>query len=449
MKRKRQAGQALVFAAIGLTVMLGFAGLGIDLGVLRYQKRLQQTAADAAAIAGANQLRFGNTGITSTAQDAATKNGFTDGGSGNVGSCTTSAAIGTTCVQINSVETSGGPSSGPHSGNAKYVEAIVAEVRPTYFMKILKVDRQVVAARAVATMISETTSSGPGCIYTLGPPGTGVGVTNNGTPTVMAPTCGIYDGGDWTTNGKKVNIHAGEIGYVGSDTNNGGGTVTCTVTTAPCPEGGLPPVTDPLAGLPAPTVGSSPVNCNKCTPVPGTTYSSMTFNGGGTTVNFPAGMYIIDGGSLTVNGGATICNQTGGPTTCSPTGTPNGGVTFYLTNGASVTVNGNSSSYLAAPNTGTYAGILFYQDPTDCSTAKLDGTSASFYQGALYFPGDPAKGCNVELDFGGTMTNTTAAYTVIVTDDLKFNGTPTVTINSNYSSLPGGLFTIKNAILVE
>src|SRR5215469_1451112 len=151
MRRRKQAGQALVFAAVGLTVLLGFAGLGIDLGVLRYQKRLQQTAADAAAIAGANQLRFGNTGITSTAQDASTKNGFTDGGSGNVSSCTVSAAIGTICVQVNSVETSGGPASGPHAGNAKYVEAIVADVRPTYFMKVLKIDKQVVAARAVAT----------------------------------------------------------------------------------------------------------------------------------------------------------------------------------------------------------------------------------------------------------------------------------------------------------
>ena len=46
-------------------------------------------------------------------------------------------------------------------------------------------------------------------------------------------------------------------------------------------------------------------------------------------------------------------------------------------------------------------------------------------------------------------SNTSAAYTVIVTDDLKFNGTANVTLNSNYSSLPGGVFAIKNAVFVE
>ena len=54
MTRNKEAGQALIaaLAALGI-VLLGFAGLGIDIGYMRYEKRLQQTAADAAAIAGA------------------------------------------------------------------------------------------------------------------------------------------------------------------------------------------------------------------------------------------------------------------------------------------------------------------------------------------------------------------------------------------------------------
>ena len=47
-----------MFAAVGLVVLMGFAGLGIDMGMLRYQKRLQQTAADSGALAGANNLAF-------------------------------------------------------------------------------------------------------------------------------------------------------------------------------------------------------------------------------------------------------------------------------------------------------------------------------------------------------------------------------------------------------
>jgi hypothetical protein len=181
-------------------------------------------------------------------------------------------------------------------------------------------------------------------------------------------------------------------------------------------------------------------------PVPGTTYSGITINNKD-VVNFPPGTYVVSGGAFKINGGATVCNQTG--TGCSASGTENAGVTFYLTNGASLTTNGKADIYLAAPNSGTYTGILFYQSTSDCSTATMDGTANSFFQGALYFPGNPNAGCNVELDFGGTLTNTTAAYTVIVTDNLKFNGTANVTLNSNYSSLPGGVFPIKNAVLVE
>jgi len=41
MKLNKQSGQALVFSALGATVLIGFAGLAIDMGMLRYQKRLQ------------------------------------------------------------------------------------------------------------------------------------------------------------------------------------------------------------------------------------------------------------------------------------------------------------------------------------------------------------------------------------------------------------------------
>jgi uncharacterized membrane protein len=49
--RNKQSGQVLVSAAIALVVLMGFAGLAFDRGILRYQRRLQQTAADAGAVA--------------------------------------------------------------------------------------------------------------------------------------------------------------------------------------------------------------------------------------------------------------------------------------------------------------------------------------------------------------------------------------------------------------
>jgi len=49
----------LIFTAAALVVLMGFAGLAIDMGVMRHDKRLQQTAADAAAIAGASTCHSG------------------------------------------------------------------------------------------------------------------------------------------------------------------------------------------------------------------------------------------------------------------------------------------------------------------------------------------------------------------------------------------------------
>ena len=58
MRRNSQAGQALVIAALGLTVLMLAAGLAVDMGYMRYQKRRLQTAADSAAIAGAAQVPY-------------------------------------------------------------------------------------------------------------------------------------------------------------------------------------------------------------------------------------------------------------------------------------------------------------------------------------------------------------------------------------------------------
>ena len=93
MKLNKQSGQILIGTAIAMVVLAGFAGLAIDMGTLRYQKRLQQSAADAAALAGAQNLSFGS-GMAAGAQKAASDNGFTDNGGGNVTGCAAGAAFG-------------------------------------------------------------------------------------------------------------------------------------------------------------------------------------------------------------------------------------------------------------------------------------------------------------------------------------------------------------------
>ncbi len=201
-----------------------------------------------------------------------------------------------------------------------------------------------------------------------------------GTPTLQATTCGIEDNGNFTTSGAKLNVNAGTIGVVGLDTNNGGGTVTCSVNPSQCPVNGIPAVGDPLSYL-----NSNPP-CTSCngggkldvkgtqTVSPGT-YSSITVNAGA-NATFSPGTYIIDGNKgLTINGGATV------------TGT---GVTFYLTGSANVTINGGTGSaptvQFSAPNSGTYAGVLFWQAPGDTSSCQNRRQFDLVLSGRTVFP---------------------------------------------------------------
>src|SRR5690348_8751983 len=84
LRRHRLVGQArgqiLLIVTIAMFMMLGAAALAVDIGRLWTTKRLMQSAADAAALAGADAAAAGSTGaVTAAAQAAAAQNGFTDG----------------------------------------------------------------------------------------------------------------------------------------------------------------------------------------------------------------------------------------------------------------------------------------------------------------------------------------------------------------------------------
>src|SRR5437660_16345 len=71
---------ALTYAVVAV-VLLGFAGLAIDVGYMQWNKRRAQTAADAAAMGALRQLELGKTAdiITTGGRYGAQLNGFTNG----------------------------------------------------------------------------------------------------------------------------------------------------------------------------------------------------------------------------------------------------------------------------------------------------------------------------------------------------------------------------------
>jgi hypothetical protein len=396
MKRRKQAGQALVLAAMGLTLFILAAGLGIDMGYLRYQKRLQQSAADSAAIAGAAEIPFSgcSTGNCPGATTDSGSNGFTDG-TDNV-----------------TVTVYSPPNDGPHAGLAGYVEVLVTKIQPTFFVRIAGVNSATVTARAVASLSGNLQN----CMYALGTSGNN-GITNTGD--VNAANCGIISNHRLHNT---ASITAREIGVVLNPT--GGGV------NHPTPKTGIVPAADPLAYLQPPAIGGCLAggagNVNGTTPVtlnPGNYCGGISI-AGTQNVTLNPGTYTITGGGLTFNGTGTVSGA---------------GVMLYIgPSGGTVTLHGGQTVNLSARTTGADAGILFYQNPGNTSMATINGASGSRFEGAFYFP---------SADLTIAATGNTAAYTIAVAESLTL-GPTALNFPSNFASLPNGS-PIKNAVLVE
>jgi Flp pilus assembly protein TadG len=87
-RQSGETGQVLVIFALAMMVMIGIAGLALDGGATFAQRRSQQTAADLAAIAAANDYLLNNNSAQASARarSVTSANDFTDGVDGtNVG----------------------------------------------------------------------------------------------------------------------------------------------------------------------------------------------------------------------------------------------------------------------------------------------------------------------------------------------------------------------------
>lgn len=65
---KEESGQVLVMTALSITVLLGFMAFATDVGLLLRERRMLQTAADSAAIAGAAEALYEGTPMSVTSE---------------------------------------------------------------------------------------------------------------------------------------------------------------------------------------------------------------------------------------------------------------------------------------------------------------------------------------------------------------------------------------------
>lgn len=402
-------GFVMVTMILSLAILLAFLGLAIDVGYEQYIKVRMQSAADAAALGGAQELRAsGSSNLVSSAKGDAATNGFTDGQNG-------------VSITVNNP-----PATGYSTTDPTAVEVLISQSVPTFFMEVLGFSSGMVKARSVA----RRGSGGTTCFYALDPSMSSALSVSNGV--TVSLTCGIMvDSNSNTaltaTGGARLT--ASTISVVGKYTINNGASIS------PLPTEGVSAASNPFASLTPPTVGGCTYTSYSVgggatvTLNPGTYCKGLNI-GGGATVTLSAGTYIFKGGGLTIGGGARVTGAN---------------VTFYNTYAtgyayAPFTFNNGCTVTLTAPTTGTYAGILLYQDPTVVSAAvnNFAGGASLTLTGTLYFP-------TTGVDFSN---GASAAYTIIVADNVTFTGG--ATLNNNYSSLPGGTSPIKgNAALSE
>jgi Flp pilus assembly protein TadG len=477
--RKSDSGQTLMFVAIAMPVMLGFLGLGIDMGYMRYTRRQVQMAADAAAIAAANEaescLGLTNCALYETTAEAAvaTDNSFPNvtaylNGSGNGkgnSACTATPGSGDTVVLVNNPPQC--VVNDPNQNNHYVVEAIVSENVPTLFGRVLGMGSVTVTARAEAGL-----PGGGNCVYTFGKNPSN-GSSENGITLVLGvfqSPCGVVDestepdgffsGAFYCLAGS---FTAPYIGVVGGAENLlcNTSSITSGITT--------PQPADPLAyrqtsmeaaAPPPSTCGTTPsgksfsgsnkevqVGLGTSLGVGNFTFSPGTYCGGisigpGANVTFSPGIYTLTGNGLAITVGANVAgtgvafydsnyNSAGQQVA----GYANdGGINFLCSSCTLGTVN------LSAPTSGAYEGVLFFQNPYNTASSTIVGSAAfnNTLTGLSYLPSasvtyafdfDPTSGYN---GYNGIVADT-------ITYGLTWNGTNLNTYNyNNYSTLADG-----------
>ncbi len=349
----RRRGLVMVLAAVLMPVVVGAMALALDCGVMYLQRRQAQTAADAAALAGAYALYNGSN--QSVAQSAAiavgAQNGFTIPSS-NVTPTSTTVAVQVTATPPRFFSALWGKGSLTISASAKAATGVNAGSKPYSNYAILVLDP---TSSGALTLSNNTEITDSNQVNT--PTGTGIQVNSNSSTAVIA------------TNSAHTDVPVSIVGgYTTKNSAYFGGTVTT----------GAPVVADPLASLPVPSIPAA-------TSTPATSYSgnasytmqpglytqSVTISNPATVTMQPGLYYFQSGASLTIESGGGLIGS---------------GVTLYMDGGGTINFTNLSSTTLSAPTSGTYQGVVYFQDRNSTTTPTFGNNATINLTGTFYAP---------------------------------------------------------------
>jgi hypothetical protein len=389
-----QRGATAITTALVLLVLVGFVGLGTEVGMWYAERRAMQNASDAAALgAGFDIYKNGkdSTGIVAAGRSDSARNGFTNG-QDNV------------TVTVNYP-----PKQGKYASKNTAVETVVSKTRASLFASFFMDGPVDIKVRSVATI----KIVGVYCILALSPHDEAA-LLFEGTADVQLKNCGIHvnsDDGDGAMTAKGASVVGATYAEIvgGLNQTNNAELDLGDITT------GADAVDDPYANLDVPDGSGCDyddfvVGANQTeTLSPGRYCNGLKIQG---TAYMEAGEYIIVGGVFEVTSQAHVTSD------------EDEGVTIFLTGSGSdyarVTINGGADFNIVATAEGEYKGLAFFQDRDapvidSGSPNKLNGGSSMNITGAIYFP-------QQRLSFSGG-NSSEGTCTRIVAYMIDFTGT--------------------------
>ncbi len=405
-------GAVAVAVAVLLPVLIGFAGIGIEVGLWFAVQRQNQSAADAAAISAAleytAQIESGVT--TDPAAAAATTANYNLFSTTSPNTLTLYPCYGFTITVGGSCNTSSSSGALPNA-----VQVVLTQPLNTTFANLVTAiwGPSVNTVNVTTTAIAAFPTSSA-CILALDPIAAGALLVNNGT--LSNPNCWAAANSSLGTalncNGCTI---AGPTTVVGGDTvSNGGqlnGSPNRTYASA---------IADPYAAtLTHAFLTGSISTTPACNPATIGTQTSLNGNcviAGDLAltgiINLSPGTYWVTDGSLKVSGKLEC-------TGCSP-GSFGVTIIFTTTHGSAGTIGtlwptGPLTITLNAQSTGAYAGYLIVQDAVAGAIPTTFGNPSATLSGLLYFP-------STSLSLLGNVQTDTSNCLVVVADSLSLTG---------------------------
>jgi hypothetical protein len=372
--QRDRRGSVAVQVALVLTVLVGFAALGLEITTLLLQQRKQQAAADAAAIAAGVTGRT-TTQLTNEALAMTGSYGFVNGSNSVV-------------VTVNKPATGG-------TYDANSVEVIVQKAYPARLLKLFKYTSFTIKARAVSAPGRRSS----GCLLALDTSASGA-VTIRNNSSITNTNCELAANSSSSTalileNSAHI---LGPVYLVGNYQLGNSASITGT----PLVTGGVTPVVDPYASVPLP---SAPTKCDRTQTVTikgkKNTLTAGYYCGGiiidnGADVTLGPGIYFIDG-VFSLGQNSIIVGTSG--------------VTLLFNSAPQISVAQGVALSITAPLSGDTAGMAMVSQRTVTGLFSINNNATMLIEGAMYFPGMTAT-------IGGQAQTTGANCTQLIAKKL-------------------------------